>query len=276
MVSELLLISDAAIHNSSRCSPIVNITGWNNYALWPVSIFTSSFIFFCVDAMTGISQKPYKHWYKLCRQSSFLKRMKLTGNKHASNTLPIGYWLAAIVVYATVAVSITALNEGRSTTKSVSRNLIAVQVEGWENTSPSLAVSISDKHSVPFPQLDSDISPLNLTAPPLQSLQPIDREQYTLRINTWRRPNILLQNVAYYSTCEGIAEIQIVWCDTENEPPEELYNITSKNIKVDRRSINSLNERYNLTSIGAPTLGIIHVDDDDIYPCIALDHCEYP
>jgi glucuronyl/N-acetylglucosaminyl transferase EXT2 len=77
--------------------------------------------------------------------------------------------------------------------------------------------------------------------------------------------------VANFSTCEGVAEIQIIWCDAENDPPKDLYtNFT--NVKLVRRASNSLNERYNLSSIGAPTLGIIHIDDDDLFPCFTLDH----
>lgn len=122
-----------------------------------------------------------------------------------------------------------------------------------------------------FPRLGPNISPLDLTVPTLSPLRQVDREKYTIRINTWRRPGLLLQNVAYLSTCEGVAEIQVVWCDKENDPPVELAtNFT--NVKVDRREVNSLNERFNLTGIGSPTLGIIHVDDDDLFSCMALDN----
>lgn len=129
-------------------------------------------------------------------------------------------------------------------------------------------------HHSGFPLLGPDISPLNLSVPALTPLRQIDREKYTVRINTWRRPELLLQNVAYLSACEGVAEIQVVWCDVKNDPPADLTtNFT--NVKVDRREINSLNERFNLSGIGSPTLGIIHVDDDDLFSCIALDNSKY-
>lgn len=123
-----------------------------------------------------------------------------------------------------------------------------------------------------FPHLGPDSSVYNTSVPTLQPLRPFDREKYTIRINTWRRPQILIEIINYYKTCPGVAEIQVVWCDKETEPPSEIYQNSSNFVKVDRREINSLNERFNLSGIGAPTLGIIHVDDDDLFPCITLDH----
>jgi hypothetical protein len=133
-----------------------------------------------------------------------------------------------------------------------------------------------------FPKLGPGISIVNLTVPSLHPLRHIDREFFTLRINSWRRP--LKELVTYYAACPGVAEIQVVWCDSETEPPGWLMSLQNTSsaenatnflmrptVLLDRREINSLHERYNLSK-SPPTLGIMSVDDDILIPCITLDH----
>ena len=103
---------------------------------------------------------------------------------------------------------------------------------------------------------------------PLTPLRAQDLEQYTIRMNTWRRPEQLVISVNHHSTCEGVAEIQIVWCDKENEPPSELLN--NSKVVIERHDENSLNERFRILS-PTPTLGILSIDDDALRPCEALD-----
>ncbi|CAJ1895816.1 unnamed protein product [Cylindrotheca closterium] len=105
----------------------------------------------------------------------------------------------------------------------------------------------------------------------LQSLAPLeakDLEQYTIRMNTWRRPEQLLVSVDHHASCNGVAQIQVIWCDKENEPPPELFNYSK--VVVERHDQNSLNERFRILS-PAPTLGILSIDDDALRPCEALD-----
>ena len=129
----------------------------------------------------------------------------------------------------------------------------------------------------------------------LKPLRPIDKEKYTVRINTWRRNEQLMTSLRHLITCEGIAHIVIVWCDMENDPPIEIKNmvtgvadddgngnendgssttrVTHKNspvIEIEYHSVNSLNERFHV--IHKPmTYGILSIDDDVLRPCIALD-----
>jgi hypothetical protein len=102
----------------------------------------------------------------------------------------------------------------------------------------------------------------------LEPLRPIDLEKYTIRINTWRRPEQLLISVKHHASCPGVAQIQIVWCDKEEEPPAELYNYT--NVVIERHDLNSLNERFNILE-PTPTRGILSIDDDLLRPCEAID-----
>eukprot|EP00804_Cyclotella_cryptica_P025193 CCRYP_016985-RA/>CCRYP_016985-RA protein AED:0.13 eAED:0.15 QI:0/0/0/1/1/1/2/0/544 len=99
---------------------------------------------------------------------------------------------------------------------------------------------------------------------------PIDKEQFTIRMNTWHRNEQLILSVNHHAKCEGVKEIQIVWCDSENEPPSEILHHKSGKVKVERHTINSLNERFKVL-IDPPTLGILSLDDDVLRPCEALD-----
>jgi glucuronyl/N-acetylglucosaminyl transferase EXT2 len=107
-------------------------------------------------------------------------------------------------------------------------------------------------------------------------LRPIDVQKFTVRMNTWRRNDILLISVNHFRSCQNVAQIQIVWCDSENEPPQELlrmvddYDTELAPIVIERHLVNSLNERFHVMH-DAPTLGILSVDDDVLRPCSALD-----
>jgi hypothetical protein len=110
----------------------------------------------------------------------------------------------------------------------------------------------------------------------LAPLRPIDYEQYTIRINTWRRPEQLLVSIDHHANCPGVAQIQIVWCDTENEPPAEVLaweqeTYDNVDIIVERHEANTLNERFNILTTPTPTLGILSIDDDVLRPCEAMD-----
>lgn len=106
---------------------------------------------------------------------------------------------------------------------------------------------------------------------PLSPLRKVDKEKYTVRMNTWRRNMALQTSVDYLSTCSGVAQIQVIWCDKKNNPPDFLMNHPSGKVVVEHHKINSLNERFNLLS-PTPTLGILSIDDDMIRPCEALDN----
>jgi len=118
----------------------------------------------------------------------------------------------------------------------------------------------------------------------LAPLRNIDKSKYTVRINTWRRNEQLIASVKHFSTCPGVAQIQVVWCDSENSPPAELLNlVNNKNnnndklkddfpaIVIEQHSLNSLNERFNVLTTDTPTYGILSIDDDVLRPCEALD-----
>lgn len=99
---------------------------------------------------------------------------------------------------------------------------------------------------------------------------PMDREKYTIRMNTWRRNEQLLTSINHHSSCEGVAQIQVIWSDTTEEPPQEILHHKSGKVIVERHEVNSLNERYHILS-PITTLGILSLDDDVLRPCEAWD-----
>jgi hypothetical protein len=113
----------------------------------------------------------------------------------------------------------------------------------------------------------------------LAPLRPIDYEQYTIRINTWRRPEQLVASVKHHASCPGVKKIQIIWCDKENDPPKEILDMIStgnystnnnSKIVIERHVDNSLNERFNIIE-PTQTIGILSIDDDVLRPCEAID-----
>jgi Glycosyl transferase family 64 domain len=71
-------------------------------------------------------------------------------------------------------------------------------------------------------------------------------KQLTIRVNTFRRPDLLRIFLDNYSKCECVKQIQIVWSDPETIAP---YNWV-KDYKVDKvvfetHKRNSLNNRFN-------------------------------
>jgi hypothetical protein len=103
---------------------------------------------------------------------------------------------------------------------------------------------------------------------PLQA--PLDYEKYTVRINTYRRNEQLLVSLNHHAKCEGVAQIQVVWCDLDNDPPKEILHHPSGKVVVERHSTNSLNERFHIV-LPTPTIGIFSIDDDVLRPCQAID-----
>jgi hypothetical protein len=106
--------------------------------------------------------------------------------------------------------------------------------------------------------------------------EPIDREKYTIRMNTWKRNEQLVVSLNHHASCEGVAQIQVIWCNSEEEPPLSVVNHPSGKVVVERHTVNSLNERFHiLPNTHTPTLGILSLDDDVLRPCQAWDSGKY-
>ena len=105
----------------------------------------------------------------------------------------------------------------------------------------------------------------------LTPLRRIDKEKFTIRINTWQRLDQLLVSIDHHASCPGVAQIQVVWCEPI-DPPAALLALHPDKVLIERHMVNSLNERFHiLPTTETPTLGILSMDDDVLRPCDAID-----
>lgn len=114
--------------------------------------------------------------------------------------------------------------------------------------------------------LRSDKPDRAFTVSPLR--YPLDYDTFTVRINTWKRPEQLEVSIAHHKTCKSVAHIQVVWCMEQGEPPRWLEE--DDFVTVERHNVNSLNERFRAFE-EPPTAGVLSIDDDVLRPCIALE-----
>jgi glucuronyl/N-acetylglucosaminyl transferase EXT2 len=108
-----------------------------------------------------------------------------------------------------------------------------------------------------------------LPEPKITPLRPQDREQYTIRINTWKRPDQLRISLDHHLSCDAVQQIQVVWCTAQGPPPDWLLNFDPK-VVVEYHDENSLSERFRIL-LEPPTAGILSIDDDVLRPCVAMD-----
>ena len=103
---------------------------------------------------------------------------------------------------------------------------------------------------------------------------PLDYQQFTVRINTWKREEQLQLSIQHHQTCTSVAQIQVVWCTDQGKVPAWLLALqndsTTPPVVVELHDANSLNERFHLLSEPL-TAAILSIDDDVLRPCIALD-----
>ena len=100
-------------------------------------------------------------------------------------------------------------------------------------------------------------------------------EQYTMRINTFRRNDDLKAIIQHYTKCPHIHSIQIIWSDLENKPPPMSFFQLQKENKVpvvfEIHPVNSLNSRFN-PILPIETQVVYSTDDDVIVSCTDMTH----
>ena len=102
--------------------------------------------------------------------------------------------------------------------------------------------------------------------------------KYTIRVNTFRRNDLLEKFLSHYVTCKDIEEITVVWSDQLNQPPMSLlhrFTDTSEPlgdiVKFEYHKTNSLNNRF-LPLHEIKTPGVLSIDDDLIVDCESLTY----
>jgi len=98
-------------------------------------------------------------------------------------------------------------------------------------------------------------SQLSVAAPTEEAIE------CSVRVNTFRRNDLLAKFVAHYARCRCVGDITVVWSDLENEPPEFL--VGSDKVAVERHSRDSLNNRF--LALSAPAHAAVLSSDDDVF-----------
>lgn len=99
---------------------------------------------------------------------------------------------------------------------------------------------------------------------------------YTIRVNTFRRNDMLKGFVRHFATCPNVEAIQVVWSDQENNPPsltDWSLPLTSEQlgkVRFEEQSTDSLNNRFRAL-LPVPTPAVLSLDDDLEIPCKTLD-----
>jgi len=111
--------------------------------------------------------------------------------------------------------------------------------------------------------------------PPLSPLTEHDKTYYTIRINTFHRSEQLLVSLNHHAKCPGVQQIVVIWCDSQDPPPEEIALHYSGKVLIEYHEENTLNERFRVLTPedgnGRLTKGVLSLDDDLLRPCEALD-----
>lgn len=88
-----------------------------------------------------------------------------------------------------------------------------------------------------------------------------------IRVNTFRRNDLLKRFIDHYSMCKCVAEITVVWSDLDSKPPNWLQK--RRKVTVEIHDVDSLNNRFKpLSRPSRPA--VFSVDDDIIVSCDTL------
>ncbi|CBJ31755.1 Glycosyltransferase, family GT64 [Ectocarpus siliculosus] len=94
---------------------------------------------------------------------------------------------------------------------------------------------------------------------------------FTVRMNTFRRNDLLKRSAEHLASCDCVGQIQVVWSDQENAPPSmDLFTErTRRKVVFEVHDTNSLSHRFNVTST-LGTDGVFSTDDDLEISCADL------
>uniref|UniRef100_A0A7R9UDH5 Glycosyl transferase 64 domain-containing protein n=1 Tax=Pinguiococcus pyrenoidosus TaxID=172671 RepID=A0A7R9UDH5_9STRA len=92
---------------------------------------------------------------------------------------------------------------------------------------------------------------------------------YSMRINTFRRNDLLRRSIEHYSKCSNIEDIIVVWSDQENPPPDiSKWQLrpTKPHVEFEVHAVDRLSNRFKPLKMPA-TEAILSIDDDIIIRC---------
>ena len=104
--------------------------------------------------------------------------------------------------------------------------------------------------------------------------EPFDRaQQFTVVLNTFKRPDRLRKAIKHYATCPRVREIRVCWSESPT-PPEEgkdpAFSSAAVPVKFDVHARNSINNRF-VPLPNNQTEGVFNVDDDMLVDCQSLN-----
>jgi hypothetical protein len=97
--------------------------------------------------------------------------------------------------------------------------------------------------------------------------------QITIRVNTFRRNDLLRTFLDNYSKCSVVNQIQVIWSDPTNNDkiPKDWLSLYSNNkVIFEVHDSNSLNNRFK-PLIDINTNAVLSLDDDIIIPCNVIE-----
>lgn len=95
-------------------------------------------------------------------------------------------------------------------------------------------------------------------------------QQVTMRVNSFRRLDLLEFFLDYYKSCAVVSQIQVVWSDQQNAAPLEWsQRYPPGKVVFEVHDKNSLSNRF-LALHAVPTEAVLSIDDDLVIPCPAL------
>ena len=94
--------------------------------------------------------------------------------------------------------------------------------------------------------------------------------EYTIRVNTFRRNDLLEKFLDHYQYCDEAKEIQVVWSDQSADPPFKwLKRYPAGKVHFEVHAKNSLNNRF-MPQRELLTDAVLSIDDDLIVDCGTL------
>jgi Glycosyl transferase family 64 domain len=112
---------------------------------------------------------------------------------------------------------------------------------------------------------------INLHSPQQASPGGLSTRKFTVRMNTFRRNAELKRSIDHLSLCPAVAQIQVVWSDQKNKPPDlSFFKARARPLIVfEQHKTDSLNNRF-AALLQPATEGIFSVDDDMTFSCSDL------
>lgn len=99
---------------------------------------------------------------------------------------------------------------------------------------------------------------------------------YTIRVNTFRRNDMLKRFLGHFARCPNVQAIQVIWSDQGYDPPSlmdwaiPLSTQDLSKVTFEVQPTDSLNNRFRAL-LPVPTPAVLSLDDDLVIPCETLD-----